>query len=95
MSAPALAATPAPDAPIVFFLPAFDEEASIAGVLARMPSSIGAHPVRVVVIDDGSADATAAVARAAARSRRELATQAPERRSRADGGSGKPGWQHG
>jgi glycosyltransferase involved in cell wall biosynthesis len=61
----ALTATPAPDAPIVFFLPAFDEEASIAGVLARMPSSVGTHPVQVVVIDDGSADATAAVARAA------------------------------
>ena len=58
-------ATPDPDAPVVFFLPAFDEEASIAGVLARMPSSVGAHPVRVVVVDDGSTDATADVARAA------------------------------
>jgi glycosyltransferase involved in cell wall biosynthesis len=61
----ALSVTPDPDAPIVFFLPAFDEEASIAGVVARMPSSVGTHLVRVVVIDDGSADATAAVARAA------------------------------
>jgi uncharacterized membrane protein YbhN (UPF0104 family) len=52
----------APDAPIVLFLPAHDEEASVAAVVRRAPSSVAGHPVVVVVIDDGSVDATAAKA---------------------------------
>jgi glycosyltransferase involved in cell wall biosynthesis len=51
-------------APIVFFLPAHDEAAVIGSVLARMPGEVLGHPVLPVVVDDGSTDATAAVARA-------------------------------
>lgn len=49
-------------APIVMFLPAHDEEATVADVIARAPAAVGAHPVEVVVVDDGSTDATAALA---------------------------------
>lgn len=52
-------------APIVVFLPAHNEEAAVAQVVARIPPRIEGHPVRVLVIDDGSTDATAARARAA------------------------------
>lgn len=41
-------------------MPALDEEAALPGVLSRMPAGVA----RVVVADNGSADATAAVARA-------------------------------
>jgi glycosyltransferase involved in cell wall biosynthesis len=51
-------------APIVFFLPAHDEAEAIASVLRAMPAEVLGHPVVPVVIDDGSTDATAAVARA-------------------------------
>jgi glycosyltransferase involved in cell wall biosynthesis len=52
-------------APIVLFLPAHNEEASVAAVVARVPSHVFGHPVHCVVIDDGSDDRTAAVAAAA------------------------------
>jgi len=54
-----------PDDPIVLFLPALDEAATVAGVVARAPSEVRGHPVQVVVVDDGSTDATAALAREA------------------------------
>jgi hypothetical protein len=50
-------------APILFFLPAHDEAQVIGSVLARMPDEVLGHPVVPVVVDDGSTDATAAVAR--------------------------------
>jgi glycosyltransferase involved in cell wall biosynthesis len=46
-------------------LPAHDEEATVADVIRRAPREVHGHPVEVVVIDDGSADATAALARSA------------------------------
>src|SRR5688500_16923326 len=46
--------------PVLFFLPAHDEEATVAGVLARIPAVVGGHPVVALVVDDGSSDATAA-----------------------------------
>jgi uncharacterized membrane protein YbhN (UPF0104 family) len=51
------------DAPIVLFMPAHDEEASISGVVRRVPTDIAGHPVQCLVIDDGSTDATARRAR--------------------------------
>jgi glycosyltransferase involved in cell wall biosynthesis len=52
-------------APIVLFLPAHDEAATVGRVVGRAPTHVEGHPVVVVVIDDGSRDATADVARAA------------------------------
>jgi glycosyltransferase involved in cell wall biosynthesis len=51
--------------PVVLFLPAHDEEAAVAAVVGRVPAHVAGHPVRCVVIDDGSTDATAAVSGAA------------------------------
>jgi hypothetical protein len=59
--APSVAA----DAPIVLFLPAHNEEATVADVVRRTPHRIADHPVRCLVIDDGSTDRTAERARAA------------------------------
>ncbi len=52
-------------APIVLVLPARNEAAAIGSVLARIPHSIDEHEVLVVVVDDGSTDATADIALAA------------------------------
>jgi glycosyltransferase involved in cell wall biosynthesis len=52
-------------APVVMLLPAHDEEATVAGVVRRAPAEVDGHPVRVVVVDDGSTDGTAAAALAA------------------------------
>jgi glycosyltransferase involved in cell wall biosynthesis len=46
-------------APIVLFLPARDEEAAVADVVARVPAFVDGHPVRCLVVDDGSTDRTA------------------------------------
>lgn len=62
---PVPAAAPGSDAPVVLFLPAHDEEESVAEVVRRAPRAVGGHPVRVLVIDDGSADRTAELAEAA------------------------------
>lgn len=56
---------PAPGAPVVFFLPARNEEHNVAGVVARMPSQVLGHPVECLVLDDGSTDRTAEAARRA------------------------------
>jgi glycosyltransferase involved in cell wall biosynthesis len=45
-------------------LPAYDEEATVADVVRRAPAFVRGHPVEVLVVDDGSTDATAAAARA-------------------------------
>jgi uncharacterized membrane protein YbhN (UPF0104 family) len=59
------AGPPPEDSPILFFLPARNEEANVAGVVARMPDQVQGHPVECVVINDGSTDRTALVARCA------------------------------
>jgi glycosyltransferase involved in cell wall biosynthesis len=50
---------------VVFFLPAYDEAEVVGAVLARVPREVQGHPVLPVVVDDGSTDGTADVARAA------------------------------
>jgi glycosyltransferase involved in cell wall biosynthesis len=56
---------PRADSPVVLFLPAHDEEASVAAVVRRVPATVRDRSVRVVVVDDGSRDATASIAHVA------------------------------
>src|ERR671916_645552 len=49
---------------ILIIVPAYDEEGGIQGVLRPTPDEVLGHPVKTVVVDDGSKDATAALARA-------------------------------
>jgi glycosyltransferase involved in cell wall biosynthesis len=51
------------DGPVLLFVPAFDEEAAIADVLRRVPANAAGRQLQVVVVDDGSTDATVAIAR--------------------------------
>lgn len=62
---PVRAPDPVGAGPVVLFLPAHDEEASVGDVVRRVPPSVCGRPVRCLVVDDGSSDATAAVATAA------------------------------
>ena len=66
-AAPAAAQVPAAgrESPIVLFMPAHNEEESVGACVQRTPTSILDHPVQVIVVDDGSTDATAERARAA------------------------------
>jgi glycosyltransferase involved in cell wall biosynthesis len=51
--------------PVVLFLPAHDEEATVAAVLARVPERVLGRRVECLVVDDGSGDRTAELAAAA------------------------------
>jgi hypothetical protein len=48
---------------ILIIVPAYDEEGGIRDVLRRIPDEVLGHEVKTVVVDDGSKDATAAIAR--------------------------------
>ena len=50
-------------APVVVVIPALDEDASIGGVLARIPLRACDLPVDTIVVDDGSSDRTGEIAR--------------------------------
>ena len=52
-------------APVVLFMPAHNEEESVGACVRRTPASVLGRPVQVLVVDDGSTDATAARAAAA------------------------------
>jgi hypothetical protein len=56
---------PAGPGPVVVFLPAHDEEATVAAVVARVPELVGDRRVECLVVDDGSGDRTAELAAAA------------------------------
>ncbi len=62
---PAPAPTPPGDGPVLLFLPAHDEAATVAEVVARVPTTVHGRRVDCLVIDDGSRDDTAGRARAA------------------------------
>jgi uncharacterized membrane protein YbhN (UPF0104 family) len=53
------------DGPVVLFMPAHDEAATVGALVTRVPSQVAGRSVATVVVDDGSADATAARAHAA------------------------------
>jgi len=50
----------APTAPVVAFLPVHNEQDTVADVIARLPVRVGRRLVVVIVVDDGSTDASAA-----------------------------------
>jgi glycosyltransferase involved in cell wall biosynthesis len=51
--------------PVAVVIAALNEEESLPGVLAEIPATVCELPVETIVIDDGSSDRTADVARAA------------------------------
>jgi len=54
-----------PDQPIVLFMPAYNEAATVGSVIARVPRQIVGRRVVTIVVDDGSSDETAELGRAA------------------------------
>jgi uncharacterized membrane protein YbhN (UPF0104 family) len=66
----ALPARPSPmpvaeGAPVVVFVPVYDEEGTVGDVVRRLPTTVSGRPVVCLVIDDGSTDASAERAAAA------------------------------
>jgi len=62
---PPVPPTPGPAAgpgPVVLFLPAHDEEATVASVVGRVPALVLGRRVECLVVDDGSSDRTAELA---------------------------------
>jgi uncharacterized membrane protein YbhN (UPF0104 family) len=55
----------ADDAPVAAVIPVYDEQATVGQVLRQLPRAIGGRPVIAVVVDDGSTDWSADMARAA------------------------------
>jgi hypothetical protein len=49
---------------VLIIVPAYNEEGGIREVLRRIPDEVLGHEVKTVVVDDGSTDATASIARA-------------------------------
>lgn len=53
---------PGQGAPVAVVIPAFNEEPTVAEVIARIPKQIAGKAVEVIVVDDGSADRTVELA---------------------------------
>ena len=47
-----------PDAPVVLFMPAYNEEEAVSGCIDRVPEEVHGRRVELVIVDDGSADDT-------------------------------------
>jgi glycosyltransferase involved in cell wall biosynthesis len=65
LPAPPVPPGPGPAAgpgPVVVFLPAHDEEATVAAVVGRVPALVLGRRVECLVVDDGSGDRTAELA---------------------------------
>jgi glycosyltransferase involved in cell wall biosynthesis len=57
--------SPGTGAPLAVVIPAYNEEPTVAGVIAAIPPVIAGLPAETIVVVDGAADATAERARAA------------------------------
>ena len=55
----------AAEAPVVAFIPVYNEEATVGGVVRRLPATVGGRPLVTIVVDDGSTDDSARSRRAA------------------------------
>jgi glycosyltransferase involved in cell wall biosynthesis len=75
-----------PELDVTVVIPAFDAERTVGRVVEALREQEPA-PARIVVVDDGSQDATAAVAEAAG------ATVVPTREPRFAGGARNAGWE--
>jgi len=62
-SVPSRPSVPVPGGPIVLVLPARDEAARVGTVIDRLPPIVHGRPTICLVVDDGSSDDTASVAR--------------------------------
>jgi glycosyltransferase involved in cell wall biosynthesis len=56
---------PGAGAPVAVVIPAYNEAPTVADVIRRIPSELAGHATEVIVINDGSSDATVAEARSA------------------------------
>ena len=56
---------PGAGAPIAVVIPAYNEEPTVRAVVEAIPNELAGQPVEVIVVNDGSADQTAAEARVA------------------------------
>jgi glycosyltransferase involved in cell wall biosynthesis len=54
-----------PGAPLTVVIAAYDEAGAVAGVVSAVPATVCDLPTEVIVVDDGSSDRTAELARAA------------------------------
>ncbi len=54
-----------PAAPVIAVIPVYNEQDVVGEVVRRLPAAVAGHPVRCLVVDDGSADDSAARAAAA------------------------------
>ena len=46
------------DAPILLFMPAYNEEEAVSECIERVPPRVLDRPVEVLIVDDGSVDST-------------------------------------
>ncbi len=52
-----------PEAPVLLFMPAYNEEEAVSSCIERVPEQVHGRPVQLIIVDDGSSDSTVARAR--------------------------------